>query len=351
MVSRRRALQSLSALLVATGAGCLGQLGPSSERVRWRRQIDGTPHLADGTLYAMDRLQLRAVSPADGQTQWPVGWDGTEFDERLCLSRELGIDDERLYVAGCDGLRALRRSDGEREWFAETSLRSGVAVGPARVYANGDDLVAVDATSGEVDWRAPTGGERLTRPAVARETVVHTNRVDGVVTAFDLEGEQRWEYRTGVETRNPTIDRGTVYIATADDPARAGELLALNLGDGSVRWRAGTTGTVKRGTRPVVGDERVFLGCNGTDAGRLIALDRVDGAERWTFTDENSSVYEPALADGAVYAGSNDDHVYAFSRDGQPRWELETDRTAGAVVAGDELVFESAGTLLCLSRE
>jgi outer membrane protein assembly factor BamB len=62
-------------------------------------------------------------------------------------------------------------------------------------------------------------------------------------------------------------------------------------------------------------------------------------------------VYEPALADGAVYAGSNDDHVYAFSRDGQPRWELKTDRTAGAVVAGDELVFESAGTLLCLSRE
>ena len=289
--------------------------------------------------------------PETDRRLWTRGWARDERDEWTCLSRELGIDDERLYVAGCDGLRALRRSDGEREWFGEASLRSGVAVGDDRVYANGDDLLAVDATSGAVDWQAPTGGERLTRPAVAGETVVHTNRADGVVTAFDLEGEQRWQYRTGVETRSPTIDRGTVYIATADDPGRAGELLALNLVDSSVRWRAGTTGTVKRGTRPVVGNERVFLGCNGTDAGRLIALDRVDGAERWTFTDENSSVYEPALADGAVYAGSNDDHVYAFDRDGHPRWELETDRTVGTVVAGDDLVFASAGALLGLSRE
>jgi hypothetical protein len=39
MVSRRNALQSLGALFVGASAGCLGQLAPSSERVRWRRQI------------------------------------------------------------------------------------------------------------------------------------------------------------------------------------------------------------------------------------------------------------------------------------------------------------------------
>lgn len=351
MVSRRRVLQSLSGVFVGAAAGCLGAGDSSSERVRWRHQSGGTPHLADGTLYAMDRLQLHALSPADGQTRWRVEWNEDEFDERLCLQRNLGIDDEHLYVAGCDGVRALRRSDGEREWITEASVRSGVAVGADRVYANSDDLLAVNAMSGEVDWRAPTGGERLTRPAVGDGIVVHTNRINGVVTAFDTDGEQLWQHRTETETRSPAVANDTVYVATADDPGRVGELLALNRGDGEVRWRVDTTGTVKRGTRPVVGNKRVFLGCNGTDAGRLIAIDRSAGTESWTFTDENSTVYEPALADGGVYAGSNDDHVYAFGPDGRLRWELEGDRTVGTVVAGDDFVFASSGALLCLERE
>ena len=72
MVSRRSALQSFSALLVGGATGCLGQSGSSSERVRWRQQISGTPHLSDGVLYEMGRLRLHALSPADGETQWVV---------------------------------------------------------------------------------------------------------------------------------------------------------------------------------------------------------------------------------------------------------------------------------------
>ncbi|WP_284014715.1 PQQ-binding-like beta-propeller repeat protein [Halobaculum litoreum] len=299
----------------------------------------------------MGNRQLDARSPADGRTQWRVGWDEDEFDEWGCLQRDLGIGDDLVYVAGCDGLRGLSRADGEREWITSMSLRSGVAVGPDRVYANGRDLIAVDPGSGEVDWRAPTIGARLTRPAVGRGTVVHTDRVDGVVTAFDTDGAQVWQHHTGTETRSPTVADDTVYVATADDPGRTGELLALDRRDGNVRWRADTTGTVKRGTRPVVGDERVFLGCNGTDAGRMIAVDKRDGTERWTFTDGNTTVYEPALADDSVYAGSNDNRVYALGRDGRLRWEFETDRTVGSVVAGDDLVFASSGALFALVRE
>jgi outer membrane protein assembly factor BamB len=351
MVSRRRALQSVSVLFASASAGCLGQSGTSSERIRWRRQFNGTPHLVGGTLYAMERLRLHALSAADGRTQWTAEWDEEEFEDPLCLQRALGVDDEGVYAAGCDGIRALRRSDGEREWFADAALRSGVAVGPDRVYANSDDLLAVDVDSGDIDWRASITGERLTRPAAADGTIVHVDRVNGVVTAFDADGERLWRHRTGTETRSPTIADDAVYVATADRPGRAGEVLALNRADGSVRWRADTTGTVKRGTRPVIGDERVFIGCNGTEAGRLIALSKSDGTETWTFTDGNSTVYEPALADGAVYAGSNDDHLYAFGRDGRLRWDVETNRTVGTVVANENLVFVSSDALLALSRE
>ncbi|MFC7236002.1 PQQ-binding-like beta-propeller repeat protein [Halosegnis marinus] len=131
----------MSAFFAGASTGCLGLLGPSSERVRWRRGISGRPHLADGTLYAMDRLRLHALSPTDGETRWKTGWDAEAFeadaerDGSLCLSTGLAAEGERVYVAGCDGVRALYRSDGNREWFVETSLR------PAQCRRGSDRLI------------------------------------------------------------------------------------------------------------------------------------------------------------------------------------------------------------------
>lgn len=110
------------------------------------------------------RERLHALSAADGRTRWTAEWDEEEFEDPLCLQHALGADDEGVYVAGCDGIRALPRSDGEREWVADAALRSGVAVGPDRVYANGDDLLAVDVASGDIDWHASI------RPAWTRRT-------------------------------------------------------------------------------------------------------------------------------------------------------------------------------------
>ena len=149
MVSRRHALLSVGALLGGT-AGCLGRGGPSDDRIRWRKNVRGTPLLDGGVLYVMDRLTLYALSPADGSTNWRVSYDESEFDRRLCLRSEVADDDSRLYLPGCDGLRALRRSDGERAWFVGDALRSGVGVGGGQVYANADDLLAIDADTGTV---------------------------------------------------------------------------------------------------------------------------------------------------------------------------------------------------------
>lgn len=85
----------------------------------------------------------------------------------------------------------------------------------------------------------------------------------------------------------------------------------------------------------------MYLGCSGRDTGRLVALDRSDGTERWRVTDDNSIVYQPVLADGTVYAGSNDDTLYAYTTAGERQWTVETDSTVVAVVAGEELVYAS----------
>jgi len=337
-LSRRTTLQSLGVLCTGVGAGCLGGSGPSSDRIRWRKSIRGQPLLDDGTLYVMGRLTLHALSPTDGSRQWVTEYSEDDFDQRLCLHSDIAVDDRRIYVPGCDGLRALRRSDGEQAWFVESPLRQGVGVGDGRVYANAEDLLAIDANSGDVVWRADTGGDRLTTPATTADGVVFTNRVDGVVTAFDVDGERRWDHRTDAETRSPTVAGDTVYVATSTEPGQSGRLLALNRADGAVRWAVDTP-SPKRGTRPVVDGDAVYLGCSGRDHGTLVALDRSDGTERWSFTDENSTVYDPAVTDDAVYAGSNDNHVYAFSPTGELRWQIETNSVVGTVVAGETLLY------------
>lgn len=127
-------------------------------------------------------------------------------------------------------------------------------------------------------------------------------------------------------------------MATSSEPGKEGRLLALKRADGTVRWAADTP-SPRGGTRPVVDGDAVYFGCSGRKHGIPVALHQSDGAERWSFTDENSTVYEPAVTDDAVYAGSNDNHIYAFSRTGELVWQIETNSVVGTVVAGEEFLY------------
>jgi outer membrane protein assembly factor BamB len=340
MVSRRSTLRSVGPLLAAVGAGCLGSAGPDADRIRWRKSVRGAPALAGDDLYVLDRLTVVALSSADGTERWTVGYDEDQFDRRLCLRDDIVVDAGRLYVPACDGLRALGRSDGARAWSVDAPLRSAAAVESGRVYVKSDALLAIDAETGSIDWRAPVGGERLTSPATTPDAVVVVDRPEGAVIAFDADGDRRWTHRTDAETRSPAVRDGTVYVATAPDPGRAGRLLALDLADGTVQWAVDTP-SPRRGTRPVVGERSVYLGCTGRDHGTLVARRRRDGAEEWRFADQNSGVYEPVLADDRVYAGSNDDTLYAFSRSGDLQWRIETGSTVGSVAVGPDHVYAS----------
>ena len=150
MVSRRTTLRSGGLLLGGTGTGCLGIGGSDSGRIRWRKGVSGGLVLDGDGLFLLDYLTLHALSPADGERRWAVGYDEDDFERRLCLRSNIVADDRHVYVPGCDGLRALRRSDGERAWFVGSALRTGVGRAGGRVYANADDLLAIDAETGAV---------------------------------------------------------------------------------------------------------------------------------------------------------------------------------------------------------
>jgi outer membrane protein assembly factor BamB len=125
-------------------------------------------------------------------------------------------------------------------------------------------------------------------------------------------------------------------------------------GDSSVEWTHGPGGRVDSVSDGVVYVHEMWEGdAVGSGAGELYALER-DGRERWTH--DTGSVYErPRLADGTLYAGSDDGVVRAFDAEaGEVEWryEVEPDESGGppnpTVEAVGEAGYVAAGRLIAL---
>lgn len=83
-----------------------------------------------------------------------------------------------------------------------------------------------------------------------------------------------------------------------------------------IRWSFRTEGAVW-GT-PAIGDGAVYF---GSDDQSLYALDAQSGEPRWEFTTQGLVRSRPALADGLAYIASDDGYLYAVdAQDGQLAW-------------------------------
>lgn len=111
-----------------------------------------------------------------------------------------------------------------------------------------------------------------------------------------------------------------------EDPAHSGVRETGGLaGYGGILWRAQTDGPVR--STPAVTGETVFI---GSADGRLYALDRRSGRERWRFDAATAVNGSPAVVDGTVYFTDQGSTLYAVeAASGRPRWRVE----AGADMA------------------
>ena len=98
-----------------------------------------------------------------------------------------------------------------------------------------------------------------------------------------------------------------------------------------VAWPRRTRLNFDRVYHVVVADQLLFFGSSAD--GSVYALDVESGAQRWTFTTDAPIRFAPAIADGRLFVGSDDGHLYALNaRDGQLLWK----RRAGP---GPEMVL------------
>jgi outer membrane protein assembly factor BamB len=310
-VRRRRALLGAAALVLATGGVAA-----------WRAWEHWHPSDVRGSatveFVPADIPEPRPRPHRKAAIPWPT----------------YGFDARRLRYA--PGIRL--RPPFRRIW----TFRGGAllefppaAVG-GRLYLPTFDgrFYALDAATGRPVWRYDSGRCAWASPAVARGVVyqtflnrshtcdARTNALGGELVAFDAKtGRIRWRARLGPTESSPLVLDGLVYVGDW-----TGAVHALDARTGRRRWTYRTDGPVK-GSVAAAGDRVVV----GSYDGRVYAFDARTGRLRWRASGQarlggaGSFYSTPAAAYGRVYLGSTDGRVYSFGAlSGKLRWSHAT---------------------------
>ena len=140
------------------------------------------------------------------------------------------------------------------------------------------------------------------------------------VTAVDVPAtlSLKWTYEAGetIESSAAIVD-GVVYVG-----AGSGDLLAIDLASGKLRWKY-TTGNLLGESSPAIGGGLVYV---GDLSGIFHAVNVRDGSKAWTFKTGGEIKSSPVITGGMVLIGSYDTHLYALdAKTGKLRWKLKTD--------------------------
>ncbi len=195
-------------------------------------------------------------------------------------------------------------------------------------------------TPPRVKWKFQTGARVISSPAIAGGAI-YFGSVDQHLYALDLEsGRQKWKYKTeSAVTSSPAVSAGTVYFGSFD-----GNFYALDAAAGKLKWKFATEGerrfTAKgihalqpKGewmpdpwdfylSSPAVANGVVYF---GSGDGHIYALDAANGALKWKVRTAGVVHSSPAVAGGIVYAGSWDSFLYALdAATGRQIWRYKT---------------------------
>jgi len=126
-----------------------------------------------------------------------------------------------------------------------------------------------------------------------------------------------WTYEAGEAIESSAaIVNGVVYVGS-----QSGELAALNLSNGSVRWKYRATGPIGESS-PCVSNGVVFIGdLNGI----VHAVSAREGKAIWTFKTRAEVKSSPVVAGDKVLIGSYDEHLYCLgASNGALIWKFQT---------------------------
>jgi len=319
---RRAVIAVLAALILLAGAAA----GLALYRKQQGRDIHGSSTVE----FVPTEISKPPPAPRLAEISWPT----------------FGYDAARLHVAPATGLRPPFRI----AWVAggRSLLEFPPVVGYNRLFlANGaGNVLALSTRTGVRAWDYKAKRCVAASPSISRfegGTVYQTflNRIpcsakrpgDGEVVALSVgAGRVRWRRQIGASETSPLLAGTRLYVGDW-----LGKVYALNARTGTIIWTFQTGGPVKGAV--ALSGGRLFV---GSYDGHLYALSAATGRLIWKAAGDvrifgHGTFYStPAVAYGRVYIGSTDGKVYSFGADsGKRRWSHST----GGYVYGSPAVW------------
>jgi eukaryotic-like serine/threonine-protein kinase len=192
----------------------------------------------------------------------------------------------------------------------------------------------------KLKWQFHTKAQIVSSPAVSGDTVYFGSNDHRLYAVGLASGEKKWEFKTeGRVASSPAVSNGRVYFLSYDS-----NFYALDAGTGSLQWKFKTEGERRFIAKhlhgiepasepvpdpfdfylssPVVADGTVFFGSGDS---HIYALDAASGALKWKFKTGDVVHASPAFAYGTVFVGSWDTYFYALdAATGKEQWRFKT---------------------------
>jgi outer membrane protein assembly factor BamB len=191
-----------------------------------------------------------------------------------------------------------------------------------------------------VKWKFKTHGNVFGSPAIANR-MAYIGSTDHNLYAVDLAtGTQKWKFPTESRVNSsPAVSGGVVYFGSMD-----ANFYAVDATTGKLKWKYKMEGehhytaTHLHGAMPeaeAIPDPFDFYSSSpavangivyfGSGDGHVYALDAATGQEKWKFKTGDVVHGSPAVANGMVYVGSWDSYLYALdAASGAVKWRFKT---------------------------
>jgi serine/threonine protein kinase len=242
----------------------------------------------------------------------------------------------------------VRRGGGDAirpiwAFTCEDEIRGAPAVANGSVFVGAYDnnLYALNAASGEFQWKYPTDGGIVSRPLVYENNVYFGSEDHRLHVLTAHSGRVNWTYfAEGPIRSSPLVAAGHVFIGSDD-----GYLHAVNTFTGRPAWRMDAAAPVR--SSPVVHLENVFF---GNENGDFFCID-FRGAVKWRFKAKRAISSSPVIAQNIILFSSVDATLYALdAKTGWVVWRARLGKPSiSSPCLADQSVFVGAidGVLSC----
>ena len=368
--------------------------GPDTNAFYWNPfftgdRIEASPVIANGSVFIGNISgQFYSVDAHTGLQNWVVNMDA--------IRSTAAVDNGVVYVLDEGGVLhgldagtgaavsgwpvALNAGDGMWDWSSPAVHDGNVFVTDSTGFVH-----SRDATTGAANWTKqlnglvlpcqPTGvananGDSMTgvyNGKVYAGTHNFDNNAPTLVALDEADGDVLWSYDYYVNNGDEVGMIAANGAAVADEDGVAG----LEVYFGVYNWNAGTKNAVcvdeatgaelwtvdihgSSTSTPAVHDGKVFI---GSDDNKLYCLDATDnGTVLWTYTTGGEVWSAPVVADGKVYFGSWDHTIYCVDEDtGALVWSYFTGASrligSGALVDGVYYTGNENGNLYAFAPE